>query len=307
MSKPKLKKRPKPAPKRRAKPTRARAGKATKAPRKARPAQKKTPARTVKSSSGRRPTSRKQPATQKVRAKPQRVKPRAAKPPAKRRIPPARPARPIAPSTHPEAIRSRARRAEAKGIAEALEAARLEKIELAAARRRKKKIPPTDRELAPGWLETIRQHCAHVADTSLEATTAEVGSIREWMAVGRFDFLDQISYLDIGEMLERIAADDFLSARIDPTRVSQIRIIFLDPDARPGKGGGSYVSAIGAWDFIVGDLIGEILGGGEGDELSLAARYDQSKIPSMYVYFSTDTRTYTTAPGFLKTQTVKLG
>ena len=111
----------------------------------------------------------------------------------------------------------------------------------------------------------------------------------------------------IGEMLERIAADDILSARIDPTRVSQIRIIFLDPDARPGKGGGSFVSAIGAWDFIVGDLIGEILGGGDDDDLSLAARYEQTKIPSMYVYFSSDTRTYTTAPGFLKTQTVKLG
>jgi hypothetical protein len=280
---------------------------------------KRPPARTVKPS-GRRPTTikraaAKEPAKKRLPTKPRRVKPAPAKKPTRRsKRPRAGPteltlARPPALSRHPDAVRARKYRREKKAIAEALEIERQEKLaarrERDRARRKKGETTPiSDRELARGWLEAIRDHCARVAATTLEITTDDPQTRGTWIAVGRYDFLEDVSYADVGEMLERVLADDILSARINPNRLSQIRILFLDPDARERSGAGTFVSRIAAWEFAVGDMIGEILGGSASDEHSLAVRYDASKIPSLYIYFGASTQIWKTAGAFAKTATI---
>jgi len=274
---------------------------------------KKTPARTVKPS-GRKPTTRrattKEPARKKLPKKPRRVK-APSKPlrtPRRSRVkaPPA-PRRPKL-SQHPDAVRARRYRREKKAIAEALEVERQERLERRRERDRERRKrqkgiisgPASPSQLARGWLEAIRDHCAELVPTSLEVTTEDPHTRGVWIAVGRYDFHEPVSYLGLGDILEHVLADDILSARINPNRLTQIRVLFVDPNARERSGPGSYLSKISAWEFALGDLIGEVLGGGASDEMSLAVRYDSSRIPAMYVYFSSETKIYTTASAFMQ-------
>jgi hypothetical protein len=123
---------------------------------------------------------------------------------------------------------------------------------------------------------------------ALTLTEAEGGSRTPWLAVGRFDFTEGApSYEEFGGMFYELANDLILEATIHPDRLSQIRIIYSDPNSDRGEGD-SIVSQIGAWQFVVSDIEGEILGGGPDDEGALAVRYAETKVLTWYVYFSSE-------------------
>lgn len=269
-------------------------------------AQKKKSARSDREPSGRKPATRAKasaaPAT--VQGFPAAVKYRIggihAKPPTakqKKRI------RGL--SKHPDAVRARRYRREKKAIAEALEVARLEKLERRRQRDRERRErerggrgggivrPVSDRELAEGWLGEIRDHCAAFTPTSLDIVPPHQDGPTIWMSCGRFDLLEPVDYATLGAIFQSISDDYLLEARIHPDRLSQIRIIYSDPDSKRGEGD-SIVSKIAGWSFALGDIIGEILGGGSSDEGSLAVRYDKTAIGTFYVFFSAEITKYTT-------------
>lgn len=218
-------------------------------------------------------------------------------------------------SKTPEAKRARAYRAEKRALAEAAEARRLEKNARARARRRQKleeerakaeaRRPVTERDIAIEWLEVIRDHSAHVSPTTLSIVTPEAASTGAWLVCGRFDLLEPIGYADMGEILERLLADDILAARINPARLSQIRIIYNDPNARRGESD-SIVSKIAGWEFALGDLIGEILGGGTDNADALAVRYEHTQIETYYAYFAPTVIEYRTVWPGATTMTVPI-
>ena len=202
-------------------------------------------------------------------------------------------------------LKARARRAEARAIAEALAAERSERARKAARARwdKAKKRTPDERELAIGWLEGIRDRIAHVFPASLEVTEPEVGARAPWLVVGRFDAMEEIDYAQLALAFEELLADDLLVAQIHPERLSQIRVVYSDPNAIRGEGD-SIVSKIGGWEFILGDIVNELVGGGPEDEGALAVRYEETTVPSFYVYFSSEIIRYTTGGG--RTMQVKL-
>lgn len=203
---------------------------------------------------------------------------------------------------------ARRRYADRKAIDEAKEAERLEKLAEAAEKRRQKKKPgpPDERKLAVGWLERIRNKIAEYFAVSLEITEAEPGATTPWLLVGRFDVQEGgVGYQQIAEAFEGVANDVILEAMIHPQRLSQIRIIYSDPDAKRGESD-SIVSKIGSWEFVLGDLIGELVGSGADDEDALAVRYAATRVGTFYVYFSSEILGYVTAAPWAKTQTVKL-
>lgn len=278
---------------------RARASKA-KASR--RSAQKKPPTLTVKQG-GRKPeavrSKRRAAATAKVQPFAAAVKVRSggihATPPAKR---------PRKLSKHPDAVRARKYRRERKALAEALEAARLEALERRRAkdreRRKRKKggggvIKRDERELAGERLERIREISAGYTPTSLEIVPPEANVSNAWMAVGRFDLLDPVSYAELGEIFQAIADDVLLEASVHPQRLCQVRVIYHDPNARRGESD-SIVSRIAGWQYMWSDLLGEVLGGRAGDETALAVRYEETEIGLFYVYFSSEITKYETVP-----------
>lgn len=230
---------------------------------------------------------------------------RPAKKPAIRRPRPAPKKRPL--SRSKAAIAARKRRADERAIEEQKKATRREKDR---ARRAKKAGKIDEREQAIGWLEQIRNDFASVVATSLQITEPEVSAKTPWLVVGRFDFLEDLDYETLATALQVVADDVLLEAAIHPQRLSQIRIVYADPNAKRGEGD-SIVSKIGAWEYIVADLIGEIMGGGydsEGDidEGALAGRYADTLIPTLYVYFSAEIQSYRTVSPGQMTQTIKL-
>jgi hypothetical protein len=223
---------------------------------------------------------------------------------------------------------ARARYHEARQIAEALEAQRLERLAQAAQKRALtaaakragiKRPPPDERALAIGWLEHIRADIAHVFLCSLDITEAgggaaelegkdaQIASRTPWLVVGRFDPQEDIDYQTLAQALRVVADDVLLEAQIHPQRLSQIRVVFHDPRSNRDEGD-SVVSKIGAWEFILGDLIGELVGGSleSPDESSLAGRYDETTVPQFYIFFSTTVTRYVSAAPWAKTQTVRI-
>lgn len=223
---------------------------------------------------------------------------------------------------------ARARYAEAKAIADAAEAQRQERLVQAAQKRAQakaakragiKRPPPDERQLAIGWLEAIRARVAHVFACSLDITEAggghaelegkdaQLASGTPWLVVGRFDPQEAIDYQTLAHALREVADDVLLEAQIHPQRLSQIRVVFSDPDAKRGEGD-SVVSKIGAWEFILGDLIGELVGSDmeSPDEDSLAGRYDETTVPQFYIFFSSTVTRYVSAAPWAKTQTVRI-
>lgn len=191
-------------------------------------------------------------------------------------------------SRHPEAIRSRERRKVERARSDAREAERLEK--LAVRRKKRKRLQPTERELAIEWCREIREKAIDATGSriSLSITEAEGGSRTPWLVVGRYDFTeDPPSYERFGAMFYELAADILLEARIHPDRLSQIRIVYADPNSQRGEGD-SIVSQIGAWQFVVSEIEGEILGAGPDDEGALAVRYQETHVTIFYIYFSSE-------------------
>jgi hypothetical protein len=223
-----------------------------------------------------------------------------------------KPAKPTkrAPPPSSQAIRARKRRAEAKAIAKALEAARQEKLarrrERDRARRAKAKLPPpTEAELAVGWMERIRDDVSEVALTDMAIVSHNPDDPNLWIIVGRFDFRESVDYETMGAVLDAVAGDIELEAMVHPMRLSQVRIGYHDPTARSRESDGT-ISSIGAWQYILGELTGEISGSGDDDLNALAVRYQESRIGAFWVYFSGDVRNYQTVMPGQKTATVPL-
>ncbi len=93
--------------------------------------------------------------------------------------------------------------------------------------------------------------------------------------------------MELAEALHVVREDRRLERDIDPWRLSQIRVVFDDPRAKRGEGD-SIVSEIGAWSMILSNLIGEIAGWGPEDEDALVNRYEATRVPTFYVYFSSE-------------------
>jgi hypothetical protein len=203
-------------------------------------------------------------------------------------------------SRHPEAIRSRRRRRAARRAHREEQGVR-DQLRYEREQRRQDRAPRDERGHALAWLGEIRNIAAGVFRCSLsttEAVESDAGdegrelSDRQrenmrtpWLAIGRYDPQEPIGYLDLAHALDRVRSDLGLEAAIHPQRLSQIRVVYADPDAVRGEGD-SIVSKIGAWEFIVAELVREIGGVGDDDEESLALRYQATKIPAFYVYFS---------------------
>ncbi len=211
-------------------------------------------------------------------------------------------------SRHPEAVRSRRRRREARrlqreeiGVRDQLRYER--DLDRQRHRARRAKVQPDERVLALSWLEEIRNVVASVFRCSL-ATTEAVESNSEdegrefpdrqrenmrtaWLAVGRYDPQDPIGYADLALALDLVRSDLTLESVIHPQRMSQIRVVYADPDATRGEGD-SIVSKIGAWEFVIAVLVREIGGAGEEDEEALARRYKATRIPRFYIYFAAE-------------------
>lgn len=115
-----------------------------------------------------------------------------------------------------------------------------------------------------------------------------------WLAVGRYDPQEPIGYADLARALNLVRVDLTLEAVIHPQRLSQIRVVYADPDAIRGEGD-SIVSKIGAWEFIIAELVREIGGVDDEDEESLARRYQATKVPMFYLYFSSELVQFKTA------------
>ncbi len=200
------------------------------------------------------------------------------------------------PSRSAAAVRARRRRREERGIRDQLIAERAERRELDRERAREKKLglPPDERRLAIGWLSQIRNVIAGVFPCSLDFTSPEAGARTPWIIVGKYEPQVPIGYQDLAQALVSVASDLGLETDINPQRLSQIRIVYSDPRARRGEGD-SIVSKIGAWEYIIADLVSEIVGSGPDDEDSLAVRYQETSVPKFYVYFSSTIVDYVTA------------
>lgn len=185
--------------------------------------------------------------------------------------------------------RARRRRLDRRGIADQLQYEREERDRLRAERRRERDrgAPPDPTRLAISWLEEIRNVVAGVAFCSLDLTSPEPGARTPWLIVGRYTFVDPVDYLTLAAAVRLLRDDITLEATIGPQRLSQIRIVYRDPQSRRGEGD-SIVSKTGAWEFVVSDLLGELVGAGLDDEDSLAVRYKETTVPVMYVYFAPD-------------------
>jgi hypothetical protein len=303
------------------KPTRA---KATRPKKRTRTAQK-SPKKNKPPVGAKKPTggaaTRAKGSTRKVSGKPKRPVKLAPKPLPK---PKPKPKRRL--SKHPEAARSRRRRGllrEQKRQAELKREAQNRKRREA---RERKKRPPSETDLARGWLEMIRERIADVFNTALSITIPMGGPAREedkerqaeagagagntpWMIVGRFDPTEEINYQILAMGLMAVANDLIIEAAINPQRLSQIRIVFADPTGARGEGD-DVLSHIGAWEFVLGDAIGDLVGSNieSPDEGSLAARYKETTVTTFYVFFSSEIVRHVTAwqPGAARTQEVKI-
>ena len=234
-------------------------------------------------------------------------------------------------SRNPEAVRSRKRRLEAKSIADGLAIAALAKknerlARAKAARKKKQQLgrPLTDEERAASWLERIREHCAAVFSCALAITYPGGGhaDLRDsndqhlasqkrshlWLAVGHYSSPDSdISYALLAEALMRVRDDLFLETRVGPDRLTQIRIVFHDPDSKRTESD-SVVSKIGGYEYVISDMIGELTGSDvdNPDADSLAARYENTVVPQFYVFFSSEMVRFQKVSFGPKTQEVRL-
>lgn len=151
------------------------------------------------------------------------------------------------------------------------------------------------------WLEEIRNLVAGVFRCSLSTTEAgrsdrgdegdpladrQRENLRAiWLVVGKFVPQESIGYADLANAFGLVESDLVLEALIHPQRLSQIRVVYADPNAVRGEGD-SIVSKIGAWEYIVSELVREMGGISGDDEESLAVRYQATRIPAFYIYFS---------------------
>lgn len=159
-----------------------------------------------------------------------------------------------------------------------------------------------ERRLAWGWLEMIRDRIREdgfpvdlsITDiggghADLLGPAASRARQTPWIIVGRFDPRQELDYQTLARGLEAVAQDLIIEASVHPQRLSQIRVVFHDPNDRRRESD-TVLSKIGPWEFVVSDLVGELVGASieSPSEDSLAARYAQTNVPMFYVFFSTE-------------------
>ncbi len=127
------------------------------------------------------------------------------------------------------------------------------------------------------------------------------------MIVGRFDPGERVSYQSLAMALSIVEGDVLIEASVNPQRLSQLRIIFEDPKSTRGEGH-DVLSHIGAWMFVLGDAIGDLVGADAEDptEGSLAARYSETTVTAFYIFFSRNLMRHHTAWSKSRTQEIKL-
>lgn len=150
------------------------------------------------------------------------------------------------------------------------------------------------RRISVDWLRDIREIVAGHFRCSLSITRPEAAARTTWLVVGRYDAQEPVDYLRLGAALDEVAGDLILETRIGPQRLSQIRVVYADPRARRGEGD-SIVSKIGGWTFVIADMVAEIMGTGPDDHDALAVRYQETLVPTFYIYFSPEIVRYVTA------------
>lgn len=214
-------------------------------------------------------------------------------------------------SQAPAAIAARQRRAAAR--AERERALRAEQKKADARRKKRTKQQRKRRReqrrqreigeyaLAKEWLESISERMAEVFENELIVTepgggvadltgeAAELEDRTSWLIVGRFDPAGPISYAELAMGFQLVADDLILETRINGQRLSQIRVVFHDPNETRHEGD-SVISKIGAWEYVTSDLVGELVGSNleNPDEGSLAARYKETNVSSFYIFFSSE-------------------
>lgn len=180
-----------------------------------------------------------------------------------------------------ELARRRARRRELKLERESIKAGEL-------ARRREKRAAKKrratgdERGLLIELLERMRNGAAAYVPLSLEITEAEPGARIPWLVVGRFDAIEAPTYAELDAVFRQWEGDLTLEAALHPQRMSQIRIVYSDPNAKRGEGD-SIVSHTGPWEAVISEISFEL---DPTDEDSLASRYANTIVPAFYVYFS---------------------
>jgi len=143
-------------------------------------------------------------------------------------------------------------------------------------------------------LQTTYAVSSVAADEGLPLPDRQRHNMRTpWPVVGRYDVQEGIGYTDLAQAFQLVRDDLGLETAIDPQRLSQIRIVYVDPSSKRGEGD-SVVSKIGAWEFVIADLVGELVGSGPEDEDALAVRYTETVVPKFYVYFSSQVVKYIT-------------
>jgi hypothetical protein len=223
------------------------------------------------------------------------------------------------------AIEARRRRAEQRWIADQL---RYERGEIVGRKRRSRRLDEArasgqvprrwDRmSEAMDWLEDIRNRISSVfpctlqladpvtgdapappEEEGMEGMDEEVAMLAErqrenvrtpWLIVGRFDAMVPIGYEDLGEAFLRVEHDLVIEAEIGGARLSQIRIVYSDPRSRRGEGD-SIVSEMGAWEYVISAIRQDLIGVVPDDAEALSHRYEETKVPTFYIYFSDEIR-----------------
>lgn len=244
---------------------------------------------------------------------PKSRKPAAKAKPTPKRTPPAPKKRKL--SQTPEAKRARARRADRRAAeleslrlsAAAAKAAASKKRAAAKARKRRAleresaelgeaehrateqerqlgRLAGDERTLFIDILDDMRNIGSAHVPLSLEITEAEPGARIPWLVVGRFDPIEDCTYGELDAVFRAWELDIPLEAKIHPQRLSQIRIIYSDPNRISKRGEGDFiVSHTGPWEAVISEIALEL---SPDDEDSLANRYEHTVVPQFYVYFS---------------------
>lgn len=150
----------------------------------------------------------------------------------------------------------------------------------------------------------MRNHAAALFPVSLELTQPEAGARTPWLLVGKLTFDQAISYAELGRVVQAWEQDYALTATIGPQRLAQIRIVYNDPRDVRGSAD-AIVSKIGALEYILSDLLNELIGFAPDDPDALAVRYEQTAIQVLYIYFASEMIEYKDAWRGA-TQTIKM-
>jgi hypothetical protein len=198
--------------------------------------------------------------------------------------------------------RNKLARLEALSAAQKLARAKKAKKDRAA----RKKAKATARQMAtrakPGGkkselfqLEAVFQTMADMLPfaVSVQVEHAPVMDMGQqpWLLLGAFKIEEPASWLDVGIGCQRWEQDLILEATIKPQRYSFLRFLYqiYDDEGDPvGAPEGYAPTSSGAWESVISEAVGAIIGGDADDLLpeTLAAQYPNTAILEIQVWFS---------------------